>query len=209
MSKSSAPMPQPSAAIIVRISSLPSILSNRAFSTFRILPLSGRMAWNRRSRPCLAEPPADSPSTMYSSLSAGSPSLPVGHLPGQRAPVERALAQHQIAGLPGRLARTGRIDRLPHDPPRHPGVLLEVRAELVVENGLDDALDLGVAELGLGLALELRMRDLHADDGRQPFADVVAGDALLQVFREVILRRIRVDGARQRGPEARKVRPTL
>ena len=28
----------------------------RAFSTLRILPLSGRIAWNRRSRPCLAEP---------------------------------------------------------------------------------------------------------------------------------------------------------
>jgi hypothetical protein len=44
MSKSSAPMPHPSAAIIVLISSLPSILSNRAFSTLRILPLSGRIA---------------------------------------------------------------------------------------------------------------------------------------------------------------------
>jgi hypothetical protein len=57
-------MPQPSAAIIVLISSLLSILSKRAFSTFRILPLIGRMAWNRRSRPCFADPPADSPSTM-------------------------------------------------------------------------------------------------------------------------------------------------
>ena len=64
MSKSSFPMPQPSAAIIVRISSLLSILSKRAFSTLRILPLSGRIAWKRRSRPCLAEPPAESPSTM-------------------------------------------------------------------------------------------------------------------------------------------------
>src|SRR5438552_1144765 len=82
MSKSSAPIPQPSAAIIVLISSLPSILSKRAFSTFRILPLSGRMAWNRRSRPCLADPPADSPSTMYSSLSAGSRSWQSASLPG-------------------------------------------------------------------------------------------------------------------------------
>ena len=36
----------------------------RARSTFKILPRSGRMAWNLRSRPCLAEPPAESPSTM-------------------------------------------------------------------------------------------------------------------------------------------------
>src|SRR6266702_4158694 len=39
-------------------------LSRRAFSTFRILPRIGRMAWNFRSRPPFAVPPADSPSTM-------------------------------------------------------------------------------------------------------------------------------------------------
>ena len=66
-------------------------------------------------------------------------------------------------------------------------VLLEERAELVVDDRLDDALDLGVAELGLGLAFELRLRNLDADDGGQPFADVVAADALLQVLREVVL----------------------
>ena len=30
---------------------------------FKILPLSGKIAWNLRSRPCMAEPPAESPST--------------------------------------------------------------------------------------------------------------------------------------------------
>ena len=39
------------------------ILSKRAFSTLRILPFNGRIAWVRRLRPCLAEPPAESPST--------------------------------------------------------------------------------------------------------------------------------------------------
>ena len=56
------------------------------------------------------------------------------------------------------------------------GILLEVGAELVVDDRLDDALDLGVAELRLGLPLELRLRDLDADDGGQAFADVVAAD---------------------------------
>ena len=37
---------------------------SRARSTFRILPLSGKIAWKCRSRPCLALPPALSPSTM-------------------------------------------------------------------------------------------------------------------------------------------------
>ena len=31
----------------------------RAFSTLRILPLIGRIAWKRRSRPCFAVPPAE------------------------------------------------------------------------------------------------------------------------------------------------------
>ena len=39
------------------------ILSLGAFSTLSILPFKGRIAWKRRSRPCLAEPPAESPST--------------------------------------------------------------------------------------------------------------------------------------------------
>ncbi len=44
-SKSSFPIPVPRAVIIVRISCEESILSNRAFSTFRIFPLRGRIAW--------------------------------------------------------------------------------------------------------------------------------------------------------------------
>ncbi len=50
-------MPAPNAVMMARISSLASIRSSRARSTFRILPRSGRIAWKRRSRPCLAEPP--------------------------------------------------------------------------------------------------------------------------------------------------------
>ena len=46
--------------------------STRAFSTLRILPRSGRIAWVRGLRPPLAEPPAESPSTMKISHSPGS-----------------------------------------------------------------------------------------------------------------------------------------
>ena len=58
------PMPHPSAVISVPISADESILSKRARSTFRIFPLSGRIACTLRSRPCFAVPPALSPSTM-------------------------------------------------------------------------------------------------------------------------------------------------
>src|SRR5439155_14958079 len=77
---------------------------------------------------------------------------------------------------------------------------------LVVDDGLDDPLDLGVAELGLRLPFELGAGNLHADDGDQPFTDVVAADrGVFQIFREVVPGRVRVDGAGQRGPEAGKV----
>jgi len=38
-------------------------LVDARLSTLMILPRSGRIAWNSRLRPCLAEPPAESPST--------------------------------------------------------------------------------------------------------------------------------------------------
>src|SRR5690348_17364869 len=59
-------------------------LSIRARSTLRILPRSGSTAWVLRSRPCLAEPPAESPSTMKISASDGSLTEQSASLPGRR-----------------------------------------------------------------------------------------------------------------------------
>src|SRR5207249_991396 len=72
--------------MIVRISSFERILSIRAFCTLRILPRSGRIAWKLRSRPCFAEPPAESPSTRYSSVSLGSETEQSASFPGKRPP---------------------------------------------------------------------------------------------------------------------------
>ena len=141
------PMPVPSAMISVRISSLVSILSKRAFSTLRILPFSGRMAWNLRSRPCFAEPPAESPSTMYSSLSAGSFSEQSASLPGKRTAVQGAFAPDQVFRLPRGLAGTRRIDRFADDLSRNRRVLFEVGARGFIDGGLDDALHFAVARV--------------------------------------------------------------
>ena len=54
----------------------------RLFSTLRILPRSGSTACVLRSRPCLAEPPAESPSTMKISASDGSFTEQSASLPG-------------------------------------------------------------------------------------------------------------------------------
>ncbi len=99
MSKSSAPMPQPSAAIIVLISSLPSILSKRAFSTFRILPLIGRIAWKRAVAALLGGAAGRLTFDDVELALRRIAFLAVGELAGQRAAVERALAAHEVAGL--------------------------------------------------------------------------------------------------------------
>src|SRR5262245_1831596 len=135
--------------------------------------------------------------------------LTVRQLAWQRAAIERALPADQVAGLASRFARPRRIDRFADDLASDSRVLFQVGAQLVVDDRLDDSLDLGVAKLGFRLSLELRMRNLDADDAGQAFADVVAGDTFLEVFREVVLRRVRINRARQRRSEAGEVRATL
>ena len=98
----------------------------------------------------------------------------------------------------------GRIHRLHDDALGDRRVLFEERAELVVDDRFDDALDLGVAELGLGLAFELRVRDLDADDRGHALADVVAADRrVFQVLREVVGVGVGVDVrvSAERNPE--------
>ena len=72
----------PKAVIIERISLFSNILCKRAFSTFKIFPLRGIIAWNLLSLPCLAEPPAESPSTKNISLNLGSFSEQSANFPG-------------------------------------------------------------------------------------------------------------------------------
>ena len=80
---SSPPNPAPRAVIIVCISVFSRSLSILAFSALITFPLKGRIAWNLRSLPCLAEPPAESPSTRYSSQRAGSFSEQSASFPGR------------------------------------------------------------------------------------------------------------------------------
>ena len=84
----SSPSPAPSAAIMDLISSCPKILSGcwSTLSTFKILPFKGKIAWKLRSRPILADPPADSPSTIYNSDLEGSRSAQSASLPGSEVP---------------------------------------------------------------------------------------------------------------------------
>src|ERR1700679_1887892 len=128
MSKSSWPMPAPRAVIRVPIWSEPSILSKRARSTLRILPRSGSTAWFSRLRACLAEPPAESPSTRKISDLAGSFSW-------------------QSASLPG----GGGLGHLLHDQPRFGRMFLEPARQALAHQPFDGGAHLGRDQLVLGL----------------------------------------------------------
>ncbi len=63
--------------------------------------------------------------------------------------------------------------------------------------------------LRLGLALELRVAQLHRDERREALAHVLAGEVLLLLLEEVLLARVVVDRAREGGAEARQMSAAL
>jgi hypothetical protein len=139
------------------ISAFFSILSMRARSTLRILPRMGRMAWVRGLRASLAEPPAEFPSTMNSSDSRGSRDEQSANLPGSPAPssadLRRVRSRAPCAAMRARAA----CSRLLHDLAGLARVLLQPLVQLLVGGLLHQGTDAHVAQLGLGLPLELRV----------------------------------------------------
>ncbi len=85
-------------------------------------------------------------------------------------------------------------------------MLLEEHAERFAGEGLYDALHFAVAQLGLGLAFELGVRDLYGHDHGKTFAHVVAGDGIIVLFRKRVFLYVIVDHAGQGRAEAGHVR---
>ena len=133
------------------------------------------MAWLSRSRACLAEPPALSPSTMKISVPCLEFMLQSASLPGSRSlrvadlPADflLALALEALLGLVD-----GPVEQL--------GGLLGAVGQPVVEGIahriLDDARGLLGGELVLGLALELGLADEHREHGGGGAQHIVGGD---------------------------------
>ena len=85
-------------------------------------------------------------------------------------------------------------------------MLLEVLGKPLHDRTLDKAANLGIAELRLGLALELRLVQADADNRAQALTAVVAGEVVVFLLQDVLLARVLVHGARQRVAEALEVR---
>src|SRR2546423_1616882 len=198
-------MPVPSAVISAWTSLFLSTRSIRAFSTLRILPRIGRIAWVPGSRPCLAEPPAgaagrfalDDEPLGYRRVGG----LAVGQLARHRTGLQQRLAAGQLAGLGGGDPGPGRLGGLRDDRLGLARVTLQPVGEPLVGDLLDEALHVGVAELGLGLPLELGVGQLHRDDRGQALPDVLTGE-LLVALEQLLVRAVLVHDAGQRRPEA-------
>ena len=103
-------MPVPKAITKALISSNSKTLSSLARSVFNIFPLRGKIAWNFLSRPCFAEPPALSPSTIYNSESAGSLFWQSASFPGKVIPSRAPfLITASLAALAAALALAASI----------------------------------------------------------------------------------------------------
>ena len=92
---------------------------------------------------------------------------------------ESALAPDGLPGLLGGLPGPGGHKGLVQDHPPHLGVLLQEGLQLIGDQVVDESSDLAVAELGLGLALKLGVRQLHGDNAGETLPAVLAGDLLL------------------------------
>src|SRR3990170_1774404 len=160
--------PAPIAVISARISSFFSIWSSRAFSTFRIFPFSGRIAWNSRFRPFHDK----------NFRLRGTPLRAAREPPREVEPLEEPLAAGELPRLPRGLSRLCREDRLLEDRACGLRGLVEELRELLVHPGVHDPLHLGVPQFHLRLPLELGLGDLDRKDRCEALAAVVAIEAL-------------------------------
>ncbi len=133
----------------------------------------------------------------------------VPQLARHAAGLEKSLAPRLLARLACRHPGRRGLDRLADDVPRLGRVAVEPVVELVPRDALDEALRLGVAELGLRLSLELRFGELDGDDGRESFPDVVSREVLVLLLEDGFLSRVLVDERRERRAEALLVGPAL
>ena len=154
------PRPQPSAVTRSDSSLFSSTFASDALSVFSTLPRSGRIAWRLRSRPCFADPPAESPSTMNSSLD-GTPGIVQSlSLPGRFEPMRRrALARDLLLRRAARLARARGQDDARDDAFGDADVLVQPVLERRADQRIDGRQHFGIVQPILGLPLELRLLD--------------------------------------------------
>ena len=111
----------------------------------------------------------------------------IRELARQAAKVSGGLAAHHLASLAGSHASMRGRHSLIDNGLSLCRVGIEPVIDVLVDRALDKALDLGIAQLGLGLALELRIAHLDGNNSRQAFAAVIAGKVAVLFLEELML----------------------
>src|SRR6218665_3222163 len=186
----SSPMPAPNAVIIDCTSLLARARSSRAFSTLRIFPRKGKMAWVSGFRPCTADPPAESPSTRNISDSEGSLEEQSRSLPG--IPPDSSRPFRRVA------SRCCRLNCFSNNIAGLGGVPFKPITQLIGRCLLHERLCLGVPELGLSLALKLRLGKFNRDNSGQTLADIITGQVIVFFLNDVLVARILINKRGQR-----------
>ena len=126
----------------------------------------------------------------------------VSQLAGHTVGFQRTLAADQLAGLFGGGAGAGSLGGLLQNCLGNGGVFLKELCQRLVDDVVDQALDEGVAQLCLGLALELGLLQLDADDGDDALAGVGAGQVLVLILQNPLGAAVLVQHAGQGQLEA-------
>ncbi len=169
----------------------------------RILPRSGRIACVSRSRACLAEPPALSPSTRKISVPLGGRARAIGELAGQAQLARRGLAL-ELALLARRRRSSARSITASSSARAALRIVGQPMVEMVLERALDQPRRLGRGEPLLGLALELRLADEQRQDRDRAGHHVLGRDLRGAAVAGQLA--IGLEAARQRRAQARLVR---
>ena len=115
---------------------------------------------------------------------------------------QRTLAAHQVAGLFGCGTGAGCLGHLFKHSLGNSRVFFQKFAELVVHNVGNQRLDVGVAQLGFGLALKLRFLQLDGNNGDHAFAHIAALPVFILLLQVALGTAKFVKHAGQRGFQA-------
>ena len=102
----------------------------------------------------------------------------IRHLTGFQA----SLPAHGLTRLSRSFPCARGGERLIKDGTRHLGVFFKIVGKLLRHQVIHQCTHLAVSKLCLGLSLKLRFHQLYADDGRNAFADIFAGEIGIVVF---------------------------